>query len=100
MARPPSPLDLLAAPLRSLLGIAEHAEDDVAEHSPLGETRDLERKLDDAVSAVHRAADSIERHVAVLETLASSLPPLTQSVTQLTDQLGELLRLTAPLQAA
>jgi hypothetical protein len=94
------PLDLLTRPLRSLLGGAEQVESDVVRHSPLAETRELEVKLAESVAALHRAADSMERHVAVVETLASSLPPLTESVTRLTDQLGELLSLTAPLAAA
>jgi ABC-type transporter Mla subunit MlaD len=99
-----SPLDLLTAPLRAplraVLGGAERAESDVVDHTPLREAQELETKLGEAVAAVHRAADSIERHIAVLEGLADSLPPLTASVTRLTDQLGDLLRLTAPLQEA
>src|SRR5205807_1728284 len=50
--------------------------------------------------AVHRAADSMERHVAVVEALADSLPPLTESVTRLTDQLSSLMQITAPVAAA
>jgi hypothetical protein len=92
-----APLDFLTAPLRSLLGVAERAETEVARRSPLNETRELEQKLGEAVAAVHHAADSLERHIAVLETLADSLPPLTQSVTRLTDQLSPLLKIAAPL---
>ena len=90
-------LDPFLNPLRSILGTAEH---EVLEHTPMAETRDIEARLLEAVTAVHRATDSIERHVEVIETLAQSLPPLTESVTRLTNQLGELLTLTAPLAAA
>jgi hypothetical protein len=93
------PLDFLTAPLRSVLGRAEQAEREVVAHSPVGETRELERRLADAVAAVHTAAKSIDRQVEAFESLASSLTPLTESVTKLTDQLGELLHLTAPLEA-
>lgn len=94
------PLDLLTRPLRSLLGEAEHAEADVEHHSPLGEVRELESKVDEAMSALHRAADSMERHVAVVEALASTLAPLTTSVIRLTDQLNDLLAVVAPLASA
>jgi ABC-type transporter Mla subunit MlaD len=94
------PLDLLTGPLRSLLGEAEHVEQDAVHRSPLGETRELEAKLADAVSATHRAAESLEQHVKVIGALADSLAPLTESVTRLSDQIGELLRVTAPLAAA
>jgi hypothetical protein len=95
-----APLDFLASPLRSLLGVAEHAESDVSSHAPMHETRELERQLSEAVAAVHRSSDSLERHVAVLETLADSLAPLTESVTRLTDQLSPLLKIAAPLGSA
>ena len=53
------PLDLFTGPLRSLLGVAEEAERDAEQ--TLGQTRELERQLDDAVGAIHRAAESMER---------------------------------------
>jgi ABC-type transporter Mla subunit MlaD len=90
-------LDLVTAPLRSLLGETEHA---VVEHSPLHETAELEDKLDAAATAIHRSADSLEQHIAVLEKLADSLTPLTESVTRLTDQLEPLLEIARPLGAA
>jgi phage shock protein A len=89
-------LDFVTGPLRSLLGVAEATEAGIERHAP---TAQLEARLDDAVAAVHRAADSMERHVAVVESLADSLP-LTQSVTRLTDQLTELMKITAPVAAA
>jgi hypothetical protein len=42
----------------------------------------------------------MEKHVSVVDDLASSLPPLTESVTRLTNQLTELLQITAPMAAA
>jgi hypothetical protein len=90
-------LDFLTAPLRSLLGLSEQAEREVVQHSPLHETRELEAKLAEAVAAVHRSCDSMERHIAVLETLADSLAPLTASVTRLTDELAPLVQLAAPI---
>jgi hypothetical protein len=90
-------LDPFARSLRAFLGDAER---EVMEHTPLAETRDLEAKLLDAVEAVGRATDSIERHVEVIETLALSLPPLTDAVTLLSTQISELLRLTTPIASA
>jgi hypothetical protein len=90
-------LDVAFGPLRRALGTAER---EVVVHSPMHETREVERKLLEGIEAVHRATDSIERHVEVIETLATSLPPLTASVTRLTDQLNALMELTAPLAAA
>jgi phage shock protein A len=94
------PLDPFVRPLRSLLGVTEQAEADIAHHSPLAETHALEAKLEEAVAAVHRAAEATERHVATLESLSDSLPPLTASVTQLTEQIRQLLALAAPLTSA
>lgn len=91
------PLDLLTAPLRSLLGAAEQ---DVAKRSPLHEAGELERRLEEAASALHRAADSAERHVAVVETLAQSVPALTDSVTALVQELHGLLTVLAPIEGA
>ena len=61
---------------------------------------ELEAKLDEAVAAIHRASESLERHVEVLGALSESLPPLTASVTRLTDELGHAMAVTAPIAAA
>jgi hypothetical protein len=92
-----APWDIFTAPLRSLLGVAEQSEQQVVSHSPLHETRELEARLSDAVTAVHRSADTLEQHIAVIERLADSLAPLTESVTRLTDQLQPLLEIARPL---
>jgi hypothetical protein len=94
------PLDLLTRPLRSLLGEAEQTEKEVARHSPIGETRELEAKLEAAVHAIHRGTDALESQVQILDALAQSLPPLTEAVTRLTIQIDELLQVTAPLATA
>ncbi|MHB8658667.1 MAG: hypothetical protein ACYC91_12055 [Solirubrobacteraceae bacterium] len=94
------PFDLLPGAIRSLLGPSERAGLDVAHHSPLGEALVMEDKLSEAVAAIHRAAESMERHVAVVETLADSVPALTASVSRLTDELGGLLRVLAPVAGA
>lgn len=89
--------DFVTNAIRSALGAAEQ---DVIRHSPLQETEALNDQLREAVGAVHRAADSLERHVEVVDSLAVSLTPLTESVTRLTEQIGALLTITAPMAAA
>jgi hypothetical protein len=93
-------LDWAKGAVRSAIGAAEHVEvdveADVETHSPV----EIEDKLDEMIAALHRAADSAERHVDVIETLAQSLVPLTESVTRLTNELDQLLEVTAPLLAA
>jgi hypothetical protein len=91
--------DVVTGPLRWALGASEDVEKEVIRHSPVVETRALERELHDAIQAMHRACDSLERHVTVVEGLTDSLPALTESVTRLTDQLGALLTVTAPVTA-
>ena len=73
------PLDLVTGPLRSLLGVAER--------SPLSEAGKVEHELTDAVEAVH-------------ESLAASVPPLTDSVNALVKELNGLLGVVAPIAAA
>jgi hypothetical protein len=89
--------DFVTNAIRSAIGAAEQ---DIIRHSPLQETEALNDQLREAVGAVHRAADSLERHVEVVESLAVSLTPLTESVTRLTEQIGQLLTVTAPIAAA
>ncbi|MGN6166916.1 MAG: hypothetical protein ACTHQQ_01920 [Solirubrobacteraceae bacterium] len=82
------PLDLLTAPLRSLLGTAEDMERDTS--SLLSESGELERQLQEAVASIHRASESMEHHVAVVETLAATVPMLTDSVSALVDEMHAL----------
>jgi hypothetical protein len=73
---------------------------EAAQHSPLGEVRLLQSKVGEATAAMHRAADSMERHVLVVESLATSVPALTESVNRLVGELNGLLGVLAPLAAA
>jgi methyl-accepting chemotaxis protein len=89
-------LDFLTRPIRSILGVAG---DEVIEEvlEPVRETREIEAHILDAVEAIHGATASIEQHVAVIETLATSVAPLTSSVDRLTDTMQDLVRLLAPM---
>ena len=88
-------LDFLARPIRSLLGETEHEVVD-----SLRETRDIEANMLGAVQAIENATTSIERHVEVIETLATSVDPLRASVDRLTDTMQELVAILAPMGAA
>jgi hypothetical protein len=80
--------------LRSALRLLDGAEHEVEQHAP-GEER-----LHETIIVLHRTADSLDRHVEVLEGLAASLPALTDAVARLSVQLTELIALAAPLEAA
>jgi cation transport regulator ChaC len=88
-------LDFIARPIRSILGMAEH---DVV--APVEETREIQAHILEAVDAIHHATASIERHVEVIETLATSVQPLGASVDRLTDTMQELVQMMAPMGAA
>lgn len=94
----PWPFDQIGGTVRSVLGVSERAEQDVA--ATVRNPRELETKLGEAVAAVGRATESLERHAEVLGALSDSLPALTASVTRLTDQLSHVMEVTAPLAAA
>jgi ABC-type transporter Mla subunit MlaD len=87
-------LDFVADAARSALKLLGGAEREVEQHSP------IEQPAHEAIAALHRAADSMDRHVEVLEGVAATLPALTGALVKLTEQLGEALRLAAPLEAA
>jgi hypothetical protein len=82
-------LDFVFRPLRQVLGAEVSKPFDETEHQIL-----------DAVQAIHRASDSIDRHVAVIEGLATSVGPLTESVNQLTATMADLVTILAPLAGA
>jgi ABC-type transporter Mla subunit MlaD len=82
------PLDLLTAPLRSLLGTTEDMERDA--HTLLSDSGELERQLEEAVASIHRASESMEHHVAVVETLAATVPKLAASVDALVEEMHAL----------
>jgi hypothetical protein len=79
---------------RSALRLLGGAEHEVEKHSP------VEEPLKEAIAALHHAAESMDRHVEVLEAVAATLPELTGALVKLTEQLGEVLRMAAPLEAA
>jgi hypothetical protein len=85
------PFDDLA---RAALKMIGGAEQEVEQHSG------IEQEVHEAVVALHRAADSMEKHVEVLEGVAATLPQLTAALVTLTEQLGEVLHMAAPLEAA
>jgi hypothetical protein len=88
-------LDFVIRPLQSILGGTER---EVA--ATLHETRDIEASMLGAVDAIENATASIERHVEVIETLATSVDPLRASVDRLTDTMQELVVMLAPMAAA
>jgi hypothetical protein len=69
----------------------------VAEHEAAMPLEETEREILDAVTAIHRATDSIEHHVEVIEGLATAVGPLTDSVNHLTATMADLVVLLAPL---
>jgi uncharacterized protein YoxC len=88
-------LDFVTRPLKAILGGTER---DIA--ATMHETRDIEENLLGAVDAIQNATASIERHVEVIETLATSVDPLRASVDRLTDTMQELVKMLAPMAAA
>ncbi len=96
----PWPIELVGVTVRSVLGAPDRAEAEVAHAEALFEPGELEAKLDDALAAIRRASESLERHAEVLGTLTDSLPALTDSVTRLSEQLGRVMEVTAPLALA
>jgi hypothetical protein len=81
-------LDFVTRPIRSALGLAKH---EVV--APIQESRDIEAHILEAVHAIHSATASIEQHVEVIETLATSVAPFGASVDRLTDTMQDLVRL-------
>ena len=92
------PLDLFTAPLRSLLGVTEDMERDA--RSLLSESGELERQLEEAVASIHRAAESMEHHVEVVETLATTVPKLADSVSALVEEMHTLNSTLKPVATA
>ncbi len=86
--------DLVGDAARSALKLLGGAEHEVEEHSP------IEEPVREAIAALHHAAESMDKHVEVLEGVAATLPALTDALVKLTEQLGEVLHLAAPLEAA
>lgn len=93
------------APLRSVLGAARReAEeilpvDDIRELLPVRQIEQIQQRALGTVEAIKDATESIESHVAVIETLASSVPPLTEAVKELNVQLTAIVEVLAPMAA-
>ena len=76
--------------LRSALGVAEQGEVEAVEHSPLGTTAAAERDLDQLAHALHRAAESADRQVELLDGVAGSLPVLIAQLSELTARVNTM----------
>jgi hypothetical protein len=88
-------LDFVTRPIRVLLGATES---EVVE--TVRETHDIERDTLRAVDAIENATASIEKHVEVIESLATSVDPLRASVDRLTDTMQQLVAVLGPLASA
>jgi hypothetical protein len=88
-------LTFVTRPIRGILGITER---EVVE--TVHETRDIETDILGAVEAIESATAQLDRHVAVIETLATSVDPLRASVDRLTDTMKELVSVLGPISAA
>ena len=81
--------------LRPVRAVVRAVNDDAL--SPLEET---EHETLEGVRALERATESIEHHVEVIETLATSVGPLTESVDRLTETMQDLVKLLGPIAGA
>lgn len=88
-------LDLAFAPVRAVLSSTER---DVTHE--VREVEHIQHEALDTAKAIREATESIERHVAVIDTLAGSIAPLAESVNRLTAQMAELNRALSPLAGA
>ena len=85
--------DLAENAVRNVLALFEGAGREVERHAP------SEEHLKESASALHRTAESLEKQIEVLEKLVDSLPALTDAVVGLSNQVSELMRLAAPIEA-
>lgn len=88
-------LDFVTRPLRAIFGETEH---DVVD--TMHETRDIEANMLGAIEAIENATASLEHHVEVIETLATSVDPLRASVDRLTDTMQDLVAMLGPIASA
>lgn len=86
--------DLALAPVRYVLGGAEHEAEAVL---PVRDIEDIQTRVLDTAESIKRATESIESHVIVVESLATSIGPLTDAVADLTRQLAEINQVLGPL---
>ena len=78
--------DLAENAVRNVLALFEGAGREVERHTP------LEEHIKESTGALHHTAESLEK-------LVDSLPALTDAVVGLSNQVSELMRLVAPLEA-
>ncbi len=90
-------LDLATAPLRAVFRSAEREAESAF---PVRDLEEVESRVLSTAEAIRHATESIEAHVAVLETLATSIGPLTDVVAELTRQLAEINRVLGPVATA
>lgn len=88
-------LDLALAPIRAVVSAGER---DVTHE--IREVEHVEHGVLDTAGSIRDATESIEKHIAVLDTLASSIGPLTESVNRLTAQMAELNQVLSPMAGA
>lgn len=79
-------LKFVTRPISSILGVGRP---DIVESAR--ESRDFEANMLDAVHSIENATASMERHVEVIETFATSVDPLRAAVDRLTDTTQELV---------
>jgi hypothetical protein len=83
-------------PLRVLLGSIERE----VEHTiPVKGIEGIQERVLETGEAIRKATEQIEQHVEVLESLASSVPQLTEAVGLLTVQLGGIVEVLRPVAA-
>jgi methyl-accepting chemotaxis protein len=80
-------IELALAPLRAVIGGAEHEAEHVL---PVRDIEEIQARALDTAESIKRATESIESHVRVVETLATSLEPLAQSIGPLTEAVAAL----------
>jgi hypothetical protein len=90
-------VDIALAPLRGLLSSAER---EAEQTFPVQDLEGIQTQVLETVEAVRDATEQIAAHVAMLETLADSITPLTQSVEKLTVQLGLIAAVLTPMAGA
>ena len=89
-------IDNALSPLRAILGSVERE----AEHAiPVKGIQQIELRVLETGEAIRKATEQIEQHVEVLESLASSVPQLTEAVALLTVQLGGIVEVLRPVAA-
>jgi chromosome segregation ATPase len=87
-------LQTALAPLRAILGGAEH---EAEEALPVRDIREIQTEVLGTAESIKSATESIEAHVLAFESLATSIEPLTAAVVDLTRQLSEINQALAPV---